>query len=117
MLYHACGHYETVEYDGLRRFAAGHELVVALLQYAASHAPAYPAEDDEDAAEMEAEEAERRAKTEVGYQRRGGRGSACDRASGVTNDDAADGTPAATQADTAQSRQGKSASRAPVRAG
>ena len=66
VLYHACGHYEAVEYDGLRRFAADHELVVALLQYAATHAPQYPAEDDEDLAEMEAEGAGRKAGADTG---------------------------------------------------
>ena len=61
VLYHACGHYEAVEYDGLRQFPADHELVTGLLQYATTHVPQYPPEDDEDLAEMEAEAAESKA--------------------------------------------------------
>ena len=61
VLYHACGHYEAVEYDGLRQFPADHELVTGLLQYAATHVPQYPPEDDEDLAEMEAEAAKSKA--------------------------------------------------------
>ena len=61
VLYHACGHYKTVEYNGLRQFPVDHELVTGLLQYAATHVPQYPPEDDEDLAEMEAEAAESKA--------------------------------------------------------
>ena len=30
VLYHVCAHYEVVEYNGLRQFPSGHELIVAL---------------------------------------------------------------------------------------
>ena len=66
VLYHACGHYEAVEYDGLRRFPADHELVTGLLQYAAMHMPQYPPEYDEDLTEMEAEAAESKAAGHTG---------------------------------------------------
>ena len=36
-LYHACGHYECVEYDGLREFSSEHELTVQMSQFAARH--------------------------------------------------------------------------------
>ena len=40
-----CGHYECVEYDGLRQFPSDHELVVCIRRIAARHYE-YPSEDD-----------------------------------------------------------------------
>ena len=39
VLYHACGHYEAVEYNGMRQFPSDHEFVVRLLQFAATTFP------------------------------------------------------------------------------
>ena len=48
VLYHACGHYECVEYDGRRQFQSDHEFVVQLAQFADEPPPLYPREEDGD---------------------------------------------------------------------
>ena len=56
VVYHACGHYEAVEYNGLRQFSSDHEFVVQLARFAAAQSPPYPAEDDDDLLEVRAED-------------------------------------------------------------
>ena len=45
VLYHVCGHYEPVEYDGLRQFPSDHEFIGRLSEFAARHRD-YPYEED-----------------------------------------------------------------------
>ena len=54
VLYHVCGHYECVAYDGLRQFPSDHELVVCVRQFAARHYE-YPSEDDPELWALEAQ--------------------------------------------------------------
>ena len=51
VLYQACGHYECVEYDGLRLFPSDHEFVGRVSEFAARH-PGHP--DIEDDIELQA---------------------------------------------------------------
>ena len=51
VLYQACGHYECVEYDGLRLFPSDHEFVGRMSEFAARH-PGHP--DIEDDIELQA---------------------------------------------------------------
>ena len=51
VLYQACGHYECVEYDGLRLFPSDHEFVGRVSEFAARH-PGHP--DVEDDIELQA---------------------------------------------------------------
>ena len=54
VLYHARGHYECVEYDGLRQFPSTHEFVVQMSRFAAQH-PGYPYEEDVELLTLEAQ--------------------------------------------------------------
>ena len=55
VLYHACGHYECVEYNGLRVFASDHELAVQMSQFAARY-PERPYGEDVELTTLEAQE-------------------------------------------------------------
>ena len=61
VLYHQRGHYECVEYDGLREFPSEHELVQRLTGFAAAHPQQLP-EDDVELQAVEAREEEERAR-------------------------------------------------------
>ena len=56
VLYQACGHYECVEYDGLREFPSGHEFVVRMSEFAA-RLYEYPTEDDPELEALQTREA------------------------------------------------------------
>jgi hypothetical protein len=57
VLYHVCGHYECIEYDGRREFPTDHEFIDQMCQFAARH-PGYPYEDDLELRALEAQEKE-----------------------------------------------------------
>ena len=60
VLYHACGHYEPIEYNGLRQFPADHELITRVSEFAARH-PEQPYEED---IELQAFETHEQARTQ-----------------------------------------------------
>ena len=55
VLYHTCGHYECVEYNGLREFPSGHEFAVQMSQFAARH-PEHPYKEDVELHALEEQE-------------------------------------------------------------
>ena len=55
VLYHASGHYECAEYDGLRVFSPDHEFTVRISEFAARH-PERPYEEDIELRALEAQE-------------------------------------------------------------
>ena len=65
VLYHACGHYECVEYDGLHQFPSTHEFVMQMSRFAAQH-PGYPYEEDVELLTLEAQN-DVRARTDAAH--------------------------------------------------
>ena len=58
VLYHVCGHYEPIEYDGLRQFPSDHKFITRVSEFAARH-PEQPYEEDVELQALKAHEQER----------------------------------------------------------